>query len=432
MDRNEKKMKKKFFQSLKVGIGKAYLIQSENSGINFSKEIIKGAVRNYAYDQQCEGSRAKYIYKLIIQAANSEQIEKAVLKRLLIERDDWYNLDQMFDLAVLFHKNGNKKAKKVLEKRFQMNTAEEEFVGEKQLIAVNKVAGVLQVADLAGKRLMKDEEDYETSWLVDSFQKKNKKIDVYGILKEEAQRNVNVHKYLYSILEHKIQPGKKIKVKRCTYEEVKRKIEDNRLMVITEKRANELSKKEVRKLAKDFLQEEDKLIREKYLRFFSSRKYPDDMEELLDIVSKPNPPKTRLVEFAAESLKYFRSDQVRAVGLRKIQSTKNPANYLPLLASNYEAGDSKLLLDVINRSKNQDFIHSLVYGLIVIYTFNKTKDCKAPLMKMYKSMACGIHRNDILRIMHQNGVLEKAVLDELKYDSYKDNRKLFKKIRSRN
>lgn len=43
-------IKRQFFDSLKCGTGEAYLIAKENSRIDFSTYVIKGALRNYAYD----------------------------------------------------------------------------------------------------------------------------------------------------------------------------------------------------------------------------------------------------------------------------------------------------------------------------------------------------------------------------------------------
>lgn len=58
---NTIEIKRRFFNSLKRGTGEAYLIINDNPLIDFSNYIIKGALRNYAYDGQSENSRAQYI-----------------------------------------------------------------------------------------------------------------------------------------------------------------------------------------------------------------------------------------------------------------------------------------------------------------------------------------------------------------------------------
>ena len=54
-----------FKKAVFLGAGEAYLIQHNYTDLDFSKEIIHAATHNLAYDLQCEGSRAWYIYNII-------------------------------------------------------------------------------------------------------------------------------------------------------------------------------------------------------------------------------------------------------------------------------------------------------------------------------------------------------------------------------
>ncbi len=428
--KKEIQVKKQFFQSLKCGTGRAYLIQKENPDIDFSEEIFKGAVRNYVYDAQCEGSRADYIYQLIKQSKKADSIEKKVLQRLLKEKKDWYGLDQMCDLAVLFYKAGNVEAREILETRFMMNSLEgNEFCGQDQIIEIDGIKGILKVAKLIGKHLYRDENDYETSWRVDRFQEENKHLDVYKILKKKSKKNKYIKKYLNSILENKSKPYKRRKAGKISCEVLKKGIEEKRFMGISKKQAAQLKDKEVKKLANDFLAEKNEVIKEKYLRFFARRKYPKDISPLMQIVAKKKPKKTNLVMYAAKSLQFFTSKEIRKLALNKIKKHKNPSDYLPLLVANYRKGDAGLLLKVLERSKHQEFIHSMVFGLIEIYKVNKVAECREPLEKIYNTMTCGIHRMDIIDILYENNVLRKSILRELEFDSYSSNRDLFKKFK---
>ncbi len=105
-------IKRQFFDSLKRGTGEAYFILKDNPTVDFSDIIIKGAVTNYAYDLQCEGSRAKYIFGLIKLSKQKDKIINTILAKLADKKSDWYGLDQMCDLAVMFAKKGNEKVTK--------------------------------------------------------------------------------------------------------------------------------------------------------------------------------------------------------------------------------------------------------------------------------------------------------------------------------
>jgi hypothetical protein len=71
-------IKERFLNSLKLGTGEAYLLQKEYPQVDFSRQIVKGAVQNFAFDQQSEGSRANYIYGLIKNSINRKKIEQTI------------------------------------------------------------------------------------------------------------------------------------------------------------------------------------------------------------------------------------------------------------------------------------------------------------------------------------------------------------------
>jgi len=420
-------IKQQFFNSLKRGTGEAYLILKSNSIIDFSDLIIKGAITNYAIDQQSEGSRANYIYKLIQKSKQKDKIVKAVLTKLQSEKNDYYGLDQMCDLAVKFYKAGYLESKNALYIRFEKNRLMGyQFCGQEQLMEIDGIKGVLKVAEFIGRTLCENPDDYEDSWRIDDFQKKNKTIDVYKELKNAGKENKDIKTYYESILKNKWVLSKQIgkKIKRFTYEIIKEKIDSNKLRVLSTQRANELTIKEVNKLANEFLLEKDSTKKEQYLRFFAYKKFPFDYKSILQIARGKNPRKTRLIEYAVEALKHFSAKEIRQLALEKCKAVKNPSEYLNLLVSNYKKGDYKLLNEIANRSNNYDYVHSLVFGFINIYEANPTKECRQPLETIYNKMNCGFHREDIVKILINNNVLSDKIFKELAFDSNDDLRKL--------
>lgn len=419
------KIKRQFFDSLKRGTGEAYLIQKANPDIDFSDYLIKGGTINYALDQQSEGSRAKYIYVLIKRSKQRDKIIKAILNNLKNEKKDYWGLEQMCDLAVLFDKEGIFEAKKALYSRFEKNGRPGyEFCGQNQIIKIDGLKGLLKVAEVVGKTLNKNKNDWEDSWRVDEFQKKNKSIDVYKDLEKAARKNKNVKSYLKSIQQNKWKPYKKTKFKKFTYELIKQKIEDNKFRIISTDRANDLSDNEVKKLANDFLAEKKPNKKEAYLRFFSKRRFPYGFSPIYKIATSRQSKKSRLVEFALDALRFYPDRKIRKLALDNFKTKKNPCDYLSLLVSNYKKGDHKVITDIINRSDDYDYVHSLVFGLIDIYESNPTSDCQFPLLAVYSKMNCGMHRADVVRILMQNKVLPDNIRNELKYDSYESVREL--------
>ena len=268
---------------------------------------------------------------------------------------------------------------------------------------------MLKVAEVVGQRIL-EKNDWEESWHVDNFQKKNKNLSVYNELKKAGKKNKFIAAYYKSILDNKWTLPKRRKFTTFSYNLVKEKIETNKFRAISTNRANDLSTEEVTKLADELLMEKNQQKQELYLRFFAKRKFPSDYHSILKIASGKNPAKTRLVEFSVEALKFFAGKDIRQLAIDKLNSQKNPFAYLNLLVSNYKKGDNKLLNEIANRSDNKDFIHSVGFGFRDIYEANNTKECKEPLEILYSKMNCGLCRKSVVQLLLDNNVLSDKIL----------------------
>jgi len=418
------KLRQQFFSSLKRGTGEAYLIMLTNPKVDFSNYIIKCATTNHANDAQSEGSRAEYIYRFIKKAKQKEQIISAVLSELQIKKEDFWGLWQMCDLAVLFFKDGYEEARAALYARFKLNEVEGyEFCGQDQLIEIDGLKGLLTVAETIGKFILEND-DWEDSWRVDSFQEKNKTIDVYAALKKAGRKNKYIDAYYSSVLEHKSSLPKETKRERFSYELAKQIIDAGKFAP-SAYRANQLSEEEFERLAHDFLNEKRKSKQDLYLRLFTKRKYPLDIKPLMDIVSGKKATRKSALGFATEALSLFKRKDIRQLALDKLVTTKSPDIYLSLLINNYKRGDHRLLSEIAGRSSNENYIHSITHSFIDIYKANKRKECSVPLEILYRKSNCGICRKHIVQLLIDNDVLSEHIRQELRYDSKADVRKLY-------
>jgi len=427
---NTTSLLQQFLSSVKRGTGEAYLLQKANPSVDFSDFIIKGSTVNYAYDAQCEGSRAVYMYGLIKKAKQKARIIKAILNKLQIEKTDYYGIEQMCDLAVLFYKDGLVNAKQALYNRFEKNGLKGyEFCGQDQIIAVDGLQGLFKVADAVGKKIL-EENDWEDSYRVDAFQKKNKKLTVYTALEQAGKSNKFIDAYYKSIIENKRALPKKRSPIDFSYEEIRKQIDKNELRAIFIHKANEFSPADTQRLASDFLIETAQNKQELYLRFFARRKFPFDYLPILKIASKTNPEKTRLVYNAVEALAFFSAGEIRQLVLDKLSAlANNPYDYLPLFVNNYQSGDDKLLLNLMERSDDEDYVHAVGSGIIDIYKANSTPECKEPLELIYQTMNCSIHREDIVKLLVKNQVLSETVFPELQFDNSDAIRKIYREIK---
>jgi hypothetical protein len=422
----DKTIKQRFISSIRRGTGEAHLILQRNPTIDFSADIIKAALTNYAYDGQAEGSRALYISELITLSKKQDKIRSAILKGLDTEQKDTWALVQLFDLATIYAKQGNAEAKKAIYKRFFKKIINGSYwCGYDSIIELDGLEGLKYIATTIGKSLEKNPEDWQDNSIIQHFQEDNPTIKVQQELEKASKDNPFIKIYLDNI--KRTENGRENYQQQrpiVNYKTVSEKINSKAIVPLTPFGAKKISKVDIKKLADDFLNETDRLKLEKYMRVFDRVKYPYKYQPILEIAKSKNMKTDRLIEYATGALKYFAGNDIRNFAIESLTHTKSPSDYLDLLVSNYKKGDSKLLTAIAKNSKNDDDIHSIVYGYINIYKANKTKECKEPLQAVYEKLTCGIHRQDILKILIDNKVLSKQIKGEIKYDSLEDTRRL--------
>ena len=425
-----REVKRQFRHAVKCGLGSAYFIIRDNPTIDFSHDIIKASLSNFALDAQCEGNRAIYLTKLIDISRLKEAIITRILEGLTAEQSDTWALVQLFELAAISALRGDKRAQNAIYARFRDKKIKgSEWCGEAAILKVEGLNGLVFIAQTRGKELLQDPEEWEDSGCVDNFQKDNPQIDVYAELEKAAAKSKSVRKYLDTIKKNKwpARSGRRRKQK-YTYSKIKDNIEKMIMFPVPTHMIKNVITADIKKLADDFQNESNPGKQEKYLRIFAEVKYPNDYKAILDIAKSQYNGQYLLIEFACWALSHFKTDEIRQLALDKLQATTNPSDYLPLLISSYKNGDEVLLKEIASRRSDFDYIHSLARGYVAIYKKNKTETCKAPLEMLYQKMNCGIHRYDIVEILYDNNVLSEKILKELEYDSYEDTRQFYANI----
>ncbi len=199
-------IKETFKSSIRCGTGEAYLLIQKNPETDFSDEIIQAAVRNFAYDPQSEGDRAFYITGLMELSGRKEKISQAVLKALLQENENYWDLDQLFDIAAILAKQGDDKAKEAIYKRYGHDT---DRCGDDAIVEIDGITGLKYIAEIRGKMFSEDKDKWDNSFFVDCFQEENPDINVYKELEKEAENNPYIKVYLETIAKYSHKKYKK-------------------------------------------------------------------------------------------------------------------------------------------------------------------------------------------------------------------------------
>lgn len=423
--KGNKNLKSQFLNSLKRGTGEAYLIAKSNPNIDFSNQIIKGALNIFAYDGQCEGNRAQYIFDIISTSKQKNKIRKAILKGLANEDDDTWNLTHLFALTKLYAEKGDTEARQAIYDRFLHNPIfGSDWVGYSEILDLDGLDGLLYISEKFGKYLEHNPDDWQDDSIISEFQEENKHLNVYKELEKNAKKNKYIRIYLDAVYRNN-NSRKKNNSNPTIFKDIIDEIYNSK-PILSFRRKNNLTEEEVTLIAEQLIIETDKSKIEKLLSIFDRYRFPLDSEIILNFAKQKRSSKYSIVENALYALQHLKSKSIRRFALDKIQNSKNPIDYLEILISNYKKGDHKILTEIVAKTNDEDKIEILAGIFTEIFKVNKTKKCKEPLEILYNKMNCGIHRNGIIEILIENGVLSKRIKKEIKFDSYLKTRELLK------
>lgn len=421
---------RKFRTSIRCGTGRAYILQHEHPEIDFTNEIFKASIKNYAYDGQSEGDRTYYLLQFI-RNLNSKQanlLKNKLVKRLFQEKDDTWNLQQIFNICGFFAVN-DIKVKKAIYKRFKQTPIKDsDWLGMTIILKLDGIKGMLNIAEHLGKRLIDKKDEHQDDWIVQSFNDENPETKIRQVLKKEAESNPYIKAYLKEI-ESTRKRWDKLSSNRKKWDLeriIDHILDDNKRGPIFTV-INKLNKREIKQIGKLLNSNVNNITVEKLLYIFTIVEYPFNHNNLKLYLRKIYP--SRIRAYALDALSNFTDEDIKTIAVNKLKTTNKPSVFLDVLKTNYNKGDSKLITQVIDRFNDEHIIENIAISLCDVYEKNPTKDCKKPLMKLYSKMNCAIHRNSILEILSKNEVLPKSILKEMEFDSDENIRKLYKKIR---
>ena len=406
-----------FRSSIRRGTGEAYLLINKHKGIDFSDEIIKACLKNFAYDGQCESSRAGYLFELIL-LSNQRKIRSKILHALATEQKHTWALTQLFDLAKLFALQGDHEAKQAIYGRFFTNPIDgSDWVGYSEIIDLDGLDGLLFIADKFGKGLQANPDDWHDDMAINYFKENNPDVDPIKALAQAAKANLNIQRYLNSI--EQTLNAKSAKSRPVYQNIVDEVLQSNRRFI-----KNDVSEADLTLLAQQLLTEKNIANKEKLLFVFTKHRFPLNGMFILDIARTRSTKYKRMVDLAIMALRLIHGKEIRDFSITEAYKTKQPANVLRILKSNYQNGDDKILTHFALAAVTDDDIESLAISYTDIYETNKTPECREPLEAMYNKLTCAIHRYDVVKILMENNALSDKIKQEIRFDCNEEIRKL--------
>lgn len=437
--------RERFAMALRRGQGRALLHVRKFGLSGVADLVLESCLHNQTYDPQCEDSRAPWLFEMFRDAGEYPEFSKAILAALGDVADNW-DLRELSELAALMARQGDLDARRVLRERVLRHAESDSpnCAGFEDLVMVDGVDAVIELARRLGKRLLEDPEKFSERPLEYLIGDLDILPQVRQALAEHSVEDPMIRAYFEHI------QGIRPKVVEVT--------DENRKELQAEARRNFCQKFPLEKI----LDDASALAADYpgYYSRFGKSATPEELEtvfrkllaetdeavclRLLWVFFRTAPPELhpRLWEFveseppalrsaALEALSQLADDRVGDFGRAILQSgrfTENDADVLSLFARNLQPADVELILTTLRQlNPTADNAHAVGHRLLDIFDENESSDLCELLDWIYAMTPCSMCREMAVFRMTQVEILADELIAECLCDVAEDTRALAQK-----
>lgn len=423
-----------FRDAIRKGLGRAILHLKQHGAEPCLEEVIYACTHNTAYDQQCEGSREKYLRRTIALTGPHPSIRAAILDALMASTA-CYTTHQLFDLARGYAAEGDERARQCIYQKFERNDATEAFVGAGAIYKLDGIEGLLRIARREGQRTLRGESLDDDS-LISGLSDDLKTEEVRQRFELEAERDSAVKAILDAVAARAREPKPKVKSKkqeRRSFEDLRAEAEASetgRPSMSWFSWAHKASPDDLMQAARAIEEEDrdDRLLQ--YLRIFMQKTpYPLAPDKLIQLVSSEREDLAHRAIMVLNRME--KHPAIRRLFFDLISSRRHLCSVFSLLKNNFVPGDERFICGWLEEAeaKGSDLlsieeVHGIGLDLRNVFEHATDADVEKPMLWVYERTPCSLCRSGAVEVLVQHGAASDALLKECRYDCDEGTRKL--------
>lgn len=437
---------REFKNKISKGLGSAilYLKNNPDKAYQYYNAILWACCHDTKYDSQCETERGQYLYEIICLSGCKEKLEDALLEKLMQNKKYW-DVDQLFDIAVVMYENGNKKAKEVIYSKFRSyldevlrikiynrHRLEAADVAAVSIIDMDGLKGLEFVSETMGRVMLSTgrEEIFNIDWIIFHAKSEIGEEEVKDFFRDKSLVNENIKIFIdeyksHIVSSHEYQKNMKeespdyvtiISIVDEYCSEEKRCLRRRNILRRLGKKAN---REELIKVANELEITTDETKQIALLHVFINTAYPLSIGFLINLAYSNN---KELAGAAASALENVKDDRIHDLALDLIKDRELSVYALGLLILNFK-NDFDIILNLLiseyERLKTEESefdFHSITMSVRNIFEHNKSVNSLETLLFLYHKTTCSSCRTSIVEIMCDTDILPDNIAEECKYD----------------
>ncbi len=429
-----------FARIIEASLGRAVRMARHHRSAVYREAILNACLHNTVFDPQVEDSKAVYLLDLIRSFGDEDWYRDRILTALAESSDD-RDAEQLFDLAELFAKSGDSRAREVMYERFAANTLEDSDTGATQIVRLDGLDGFLFVTDIlvcAAKEESEAGDFWFGDYLLSMVEERLGEEETARALQQAEIANANVAEYLAGVRAYRDEQAARQSERErdeISYSQIKRLIREpstkagrfSRTIEDPSGRKHRIflpgwgrraREGDLISAAADLLQEEDRERLEAYLRIFRNRQFPLPHDRIISLVTDDD---EELASAALNVLSNITDRSVRDLALKLVEAERFPAGrwdlVVALLARNYQPGDYSIIERLLRTEQDQDKFHWLGMDVMDVFEANPLAEGEESLLMLYERGRCTLSRERSVELLHGLGLLPEWMLEECHYDA---------------
>jgi hypothetical protein len=151
-----------FSFALRRGLGRAVQYARDNGVEGVADLLLANCLKNMAYDPQCEGSKAEWLFEMFRSSRQFDWFASSILDGLTVAEDD-YDLDHLCRLAALIAKQGTTRAADLLREKVLKQSFDGSLFGIDALSRIDGVDSLIEIARRIGQSVKQNESAWVSS-----------------------------------------------------------------------------------------------------------------------------------------------------------------------------------------------------------------------------------------------------------------------------
>ena len=421
-------MTHKTFKDLLIKGRGICVLEVKRDPARYFADLLWACSHELAFDAQCEGSRAWYVYQMICCYPDKSSFLNTLIRNLDNCRSNGgWKLQYLSEILMHFVRDGDREAEAALWRKYDQlyevlrskKRLPDRYFAERDdfsMLCVNlgeNRNAMVRIAEDIG-RLYRENSIYD-GWAFDWLYAENGK-RYLKTLERKAEKSENIAAYLRES-------------RRTEEEELQEKKNRSPSPVVVGSRLKRAPLEEKLAYMERYLGEKEPEARAQALRPFTRCPYPGDISPVVEDMGSEC---TRLRLTAGLVLENIRSDQVRHLALDRL--AEDPETWFPMLIRNYEDRDADFVTNFVQSMpmdhSSATYWHAVHLDVLKMADHGLKVPCQL-LMHIYYSTYCSNCRCKALRQMGRRRMLTDEILEECLYDSQEQVRIYAKRIWNR-